>query len=90
MKKSTLHVMRLSISGETAMADTNPDLLPCPFCGGPGWLKRSTHKGVEYSNVACQKFDCPASNTTSPPQSATTAIRAWNTRAGAAGQEQQP
>lgn len=62
--------------------NTEQELLPCPFCGGPGLLKRAVHKGIEYSNVECQKFDCPASNTTSPPQPAEAAIRAWNTRAG--------
>lgn len=73
------------------MADTTPNLLPCPFCGSPGRLQHSAHGGGEYSSVTCTDARCPAWNTTSlPPQPAAAAIRAWNTRAGTARQEQLP
>lgn len=61
------------------MTDTNK-LKPCPFCGGSGKLKTAEHNGVTYSQVTCATFDCPANNTSSPPQSADDAVRNWNTR----------
>lgn len=61
--------------------ESNPDLRPCPFCGGNAELKtyRDKLRGDTFAAM-CQKTDCPG-RTYRKHATSKAAAKAWNRRA---------
>lgn len=61
--------------------ESNPDLRPCPFCGGNAELKtyRDKLRGDTFAAM-CQKTDCPG-RTYRKRATSKAAAEAWNRRA---------
>ena len=55
--------------------ETEPELKPCPFCGGPAEVHQ-LRKGEWY--VTCQSDSCPVNPETNTFDSEAEAIEAWN------------
>lgn len=75
-----------------ASTDTEPgqgkeiNLLPCPFCGGEGWLDAfyNSDKKRMRCHAACVNAGCLVRPSGKCADTIEEAVEAWNTRAGGA------
>lgn len=64
-----------------------PNLLPCPFCGGEAELRERMdeniwdHSQVKWLSVSCGNMDCDAVGFDWPEEADPNAVDLWNTRA---------